>query len=729
MSSHKSENNPLYEPDASVEAFASPLQGNPTSLSLRRHKSNVPPQIDPLHSDDDTEISHYSPKSSGEESTIARTRSWGRADSITDGGAVPKGTQAVLLPRSATSLGESPGLQAPSPALDRPKSPLLHMLGHHSDLSPGLRDLDEPRQVHTARAPATTGQPLGKRMSEAISAPASAREPPSPMQRAITFSNDISMPGATSISSPPPPIINAIATPAGRRDTRPLAPHVPAAQSFLDYLGAELYPGPSYSTTDAVWGQTERDRVYNALMAVPFQLERLLWLGMAVCLDSFLAVFTVLPLRVIGAVGNVLLWMLRSVTGRQRKQPGGGIRGDHIYDLLCAVMFATVVIFLWKLKAGSIYYWVKDLTQEFLKLSVLLTALELSDKVNAKREERETCFFFGNCGCYCSAVCFNQLWGIQNELIKYIANQLIIFILFHFMLQICCSFLVDVLEALAASCTALASQPHFSFPRAFNVASDAAVALALLLAHGAALMAQALVFGVAMNSQKNTLLALLIASNFTEIKGTVLKRFDPTKLYVLACQDVVERFHLLVVLSFVLVEEMSGTGATVPSRKLLAQCSYVLMGEVVIDVIKHAVLGKFNEIRPGVYREFTKDLCEQVATAQSHTMHRLVGYEPFSPAALFFRVAMSYWALRGEHSGGYSPGRSAIAVICVWAVLAVVKIGLGFLLKRTAVAYLKRYEARRGRARVAQVRVRTVGFQGLGPGLAGGSPSPTKKEN
>lgn len=143
---------------------------------------------------------------------------------------------------------------------------------------------------------------------------------------------------------------------------------------------------------------------------------------------------------------------------------------------------------------------------------------------------------------------------------------------------------------------------------------------------------QAMVFGVAMNSKKNTLVALLIAANFTEIKGvwsgrkgggaaagragggatalqmapllrlrdlslapctfrcvngvpalecgsrttrrrkaghmplpspsrarhagTVLKRFDTSKLFSLACQDVVERFHLLLILAFVIVEEM-----------------------------------------------------------------------------------------------------------------------------------------------------------------------------
>lgn len=53
--------------------------------------------------------------------------------------------------------------------------------------------------------------------------------------------------------------------------------------------------------------------------------------------------------------------------------------------------------------------------------------------------------------------------------------------------------------------------------------------------------------------------------------GTVLKRFDSSKLYVLACQDVVERFHLLITLSFVLVEEMGSSGHTTPNRAILVQ--------------------------------------------------------------------------------------------------------------------------------------------------------------
>ena len=72
-----------------------------------------------------------------------------------------------------------------------------------------------------------------------------------------------------------------------------LAPRRPGsaattAQPFARYLAAELHPGPSYPTADVVWGQTERDRVYNALVAVPYQLERFLLFGVALCLDSFL---------------------------------------------------------------------------------------------------------------------------------------------------------------------------------------------------------------------------------------------------------------------------------------------------------------------------------------------------------------------------------------------------------------------------------------------------------
>ncbi|WPT14210.1 Protein TAPT1-like protein [Picochlorum sp. SENEW3] len=433
-------------------------------------------------------------------------------------------------------------------------------------------------------------------------------------------------------------------------------------QGLNEFIHGEFVPEPVFHTTDVIWGQTERDRVYNALLYVPYHLERLLAFGNAICLNSFLGVFTVLPLR----VAHVLWIMLTGACGvvRGRKQAHDKramlLRGDQIYDLICICIFSVMILFLWHIRAGAIYFWVKELTQEFLKLSVLHTALELGDKI-------------------------------------------------------CCSFGVDVLEALAASCTLLSTNP--TGRNYLHVASDAIVALVLLVAHAGVLLAQALVYGVAMNSKKNTLLALLIASNFTEIKGTVLKRFDPTKLFVLACQDIVERFHLYIIISFVLVEESIGLGQPLPSTRMMRQCLYVLFAEVIIDVTKHAVLGKFNDIRPGVYNEFTKDLCENLSTSQSHTMHKLVGIEPFASAALFFRVLVSFTDLQLEifmkpmaWAGPFSSvmvfALIATTVIVLWITVAALTLMLGYVLKAIGTAFLTSYSQQRDKRLKKKKRVR-----------------------
>jgi hypothetical protein len=39
----------------------------------------------------------------------------------------------------------------------------------------------------------------------------------------------------------------------------------------------------------------------------------------------------------------------------------------------------------------------------------------------------------------------------------------------------------------------------------------------------------------------------------------------------------------------------------------------VLLCEVLVDVIKHSFLAKFNEIKPEAYSEFLQALCKQVS--------------------------------------------------------------------------------------------------------------------
>lgn len=144
---------------------------------------------------------------------------------------------------------------------------------------------------------------------------------------------------------------------------------------------------------------------------------------------------------------------------------------------------------------------------------------------------------------------------------------------------------------------------------------------------GMVLVCQAMVFSVAINSKKRALTALLIAANFVEIKGTIFKRYDAHKLLTLTRQDVVERFHLLLTLAFVVCEDAQDGLSPARLWALLRcasafvkpflhrpprHCGAIYGSEVIIDVIKHAILGKLNDLRPGMYREFMRDTCEQV---------------------------------------------------------------------------------------------------------------------
>lgn len=86
------------------------------------------------------------------------------------------------------------------------------------------------------------------------------------------------------------------------------------------------------------------------------------------------ATFTLLPIRFVRAVACCIGW----------SSNGAKLKGDQLFDLICVGIFASTVLFLRQLNAGAIYFWIKDLTQEFLKLQVIYTAVEMFDKVRAE---------------------------------------------------------------------------------------------------------------------------------------------------------------------------------------------------------------------------------------------------------------------------------------------------------------------------------------------------------
>ena len=86
-----------------------------------------------------------------------------------------------------------------------------------------------------------------------------------------------------------------------------------------------------------------------------------------------------LPVR----FARAALAALRCMAGRRqgRRPRACGLAADQLFDVLCVLIFGALFGVMRLLPAGAIYFWLKDLTQEFLKLHVVHSAVEIFDKV------------------------------------------------------------------------------------------------------------------------------------------------------------------------------------------------------------------------------------------------------------------------------------------------------------------------------------------------------------
>ncbi|EMD68157.1 hypothetical protein COCSADRAFT_108322 [Bipolaris sorokiniana ND90Pr] len=169
------------------------------------------------------------------------------------------------------------------------------------------------------------------------------------------------------------------------------------------------------------------------------------------------------------------------------------------------------------------------------------------------------------------------------------------------------------------------------------------LALVYTVAHATALFYQVITLNVAVNSYSNALLTLLMSNQFVEIKSTVFKKFEKENLFQITCADIVERFQLwlmLLIIAMRNVVEVGGlsiqssetswtamfTGSTNASTgtafkasniipmsftifpKYIAQVLnpflLVLGSEMFVDWLKHAYITKFNQYKPEVYSKF-----------------------------------------------------------------------------------------------------------------------------
>ncbi|KAF9615939.1 hypothetical protein IFM89_027188 [Coptis chinensis] len=95
----------------------------------------------------------------------------------------------------------------------------------------------------------------------------------------------------------------------------------------------------------------------------------------------------------------------------------------------------------------------------------------------------------------------------------------------------------------------------------------------------------------------------------------------------------IERFHISAFILFVLAQNiLEAEGPWFGS--FLSNALLVFICEMIIDIIKHSFIAKFNEIKPIVYSEFLEDLCKQTMNVQPEDGKNNLTFVPLAPACV-----------------------------------------------------------------------------------------------
>lgn len=345
--------------------------------------------------------------------------------------------------------------------------------------------------------------------------------------------------------------------------------------SLYDFVKVELTRGYVLEHDEERYS-ARREKIYS-FMRIPRELEKFMAYGFLQCADSFLYIFTFLPIRYVMALwGLITRPILKLLSLRRRSQRL--LTPAEICDLLKGTIWIIVSIVMFKLfDTNMLYHLIKS--QSIIKLYIFYNMLEVGDRLLSA---------------------FGQ----------------------------------DTIDALFWTAT----EPKDRRSEHLGLIPHICFALFYVFLHSTLIMFQATTLNVAINSNNKGLLTIMMSNNFVEIKGSVFKKFDKNNLFQLTCSDVRERIHLVTLLVIVVVQTMKEFNwRSDQFLVMLPCCLWVLFTEFFVDWIKHAFITRFNEIPCDVYREYTVSLAyDMTQTRQKHAFSdhsdlvaRRMGFIPF----------------------------------------------------------------------------------------------------
>ncbi|XP_047322065.1 protein POLLEN DEFECTIVE IN GUIDANCE 1 [Impatiens glandulifera] len=399
-------------------------------------------------------------------------------------------------------------------------------------------------------------------------------------------------------------------------------------KSPLKYFMEEMSGGNSLRSTTTSGNDKERERVYDTMFRLPWRCELLIDFGFLVCLDSFLSLLTIMPIRML-----VSFWRFFKL--RKFERPSVA----ELSDFGCFIALVCGVGLLQQTDISLIYHMIRG--QGTVKLYVVYNILEIFDKL-------------------------------------------------------CQSFGGEVLQTLFNSAEGLANCPSENMGYwTWRFILDETLTLLSSIVHSFILLAQAITLSTCIVAHNNALLALLVSNNFAEIKSNVFKRFSKDNIQSMVYYDSVERFHILAFLLFVLAQNiLEAEGPWFET--FVSNALTVYFCEVIIDIIKHSFIAKFNDIKPITYSEFLEDLCKQTLNIPAENEKRSLTFIPLAPACVVIRVVSPVYAAHLP----YGPFAWRVFWMLIlsgmtFVMLVTLKIMIGMGLERHARWYIKRCQKRK----------------------------------
>jgi len=393
------------------------------------------------------------------------------------------------------------------------------------------------------------------------------------------------------------------------------------AGSLLGYISSEVTR--SYMLEhDQERYRSKREKMYT-FMRIPRELEKFMSYGFFHCLDSFLFVFTFLPLRVSWGLFSVLIRYPLQFLGIQ---PSGGrsknrlLHPAEIIDLLKFFIIGSCCYAMSYVDTSMLYHMIKS--QSVIKLYLMYNMIEVADRL---------------------FLAFGQ----------------------------------DTIDALFWTAT----EPRGKKREHLGVIPHVLLAVGYVFLHSMLFLLQATTLNVAINASNKALLTIMMSNNFVEIKGSVFKKFDKNNFFQVSCSDVRERFHLFALLFVVVVQTMKEYGWREESFWSLApDCLLVLGAEILVDWIKHAFVTRFNDLPAEVYHDYTISLAYDLAQTKqkyafsdhSDIVTRRMGFIPLPLGVVMLRVV--YSSVKSTNPGAWAVAVMAYLCLLTFRILGSIVI-------------------------------------------------------